>query len=367
MRKNIKRLVAVLVVMAMIISMCSTAFAAGHSKNKPSRGSHKSATKEVTNPATDPIVEESADTAAPEDQAVDETAETTPEETTVSEETNYVTETAEETAPAAEEAADDAVTVADDAEETAPAEVTYPATEFDSDEIAGVIVHVDAPEGALPEGTTMKVSKVNLDAVQDAVDKADDITGTVVAAVDITFFDANGEEIEPNTDITVTMTSDEIAKAGDPKVVHVDVKADEIEDADVAAENVEAEAEDDAVAFDADQFSVYAIVDGSTADGRYRATYYFQNADGSPYYFQNTAGETVNNQILKDGETLENVGVPNIDVTDETFNGWYYWTEDGGYGSEVQFGAVSVTGNDTIYIRANVGEVAYLTFYEDAE
>ena len=143
--------------------------------------------------------------------------------------------------------------------EETPVEIAYPANEL-SDYIGNTTVTVVVPEGALPEGTTMELAEVSLDAVQNAVDSAADIEGTVVAAVDITFYDANGDVVEPLIPITVTMTSEEIANEGNLKVVHVDTTADEIEEADVEAEAIEAEIEENTVIFDADQFSVYAII-----------------------------------------------------------------------------------------------------------
>ena len=389
MRKRMKPILTLILAIMMVITSVPVRTDAAVSTRGWGRRQEAQTTVEEESSAEESAAEEEA-APAEEPAAVEEAAPA--EEPAVTEEPAAVEETApaEEPAPAeneneavapaeAEEAApenntEETATVEGTTEETveeeAPAAdeavVAYPPVSFDSDKVDGVTVHVDAPENALPEGTTMEVSKVNLDAVQEAVDKAENIEGTVVAAVDITFYNAEGEPVEPRTDITVNMTSREIAKAEAPAVVHVDANADNIEKIDVVAEDVAARTDDDTVIFDADQFSVYAIIDGSTGDGRARATYHFQNADGTPYYFLNTAGESVDNQILKNGEVLENVGIPDIDVSDETFNGWYYW-ENNSYGAKVEFGPVTVTENADIYIRANVGEVAYLDFYEDAE
>ena len=228
----------------------------------------------------------------------------------------------------------------------------------------GVNVYVEAPAGAFEAGTVMTVKKASAQDVIDAINDTEDVNIEVksVKAVDITFTDANGEA-QPKLPINVKLTSDLVAETEAPIVVHVD-------DEGVAEEMTEVQAvegEDDAIEFEAEHFSVYAIIEtGATATGEPRATYHFQNSDGTPYYFMNTAGKQVDVQILKNGETLENVGIPDIDVTNESFNGWYYW-RNGSFGSKVEFGPVSVTGNDDIYIRANIGEVAYLTFYEDAE
>ena len=167
----------------------------------------------------------------------------------------------------------------DPVEDPAPVEeVTYPATNLTAT-IDGLAVTVDAPEGALPEGTEMTVTPVSLDAVQSAVDSTDGVSGTVLAAADITFL-LNGEEIQPNGEITVTMTSAQLADAENTSVVHLDTTAAELENADVEAEPVDSTAAGtESVTFDAEHFSVYAVIgEGQTGDEA-RATVNFYNGD----------------------------------------------------------------------------------------
>ena len=175
-------------------------------------------------------------------------------------------------------------------------------------------VHVEADEGTFPEGTKMVLSAVeDLDAVAEAVGTAVDEKKTRgFQAVDITFYDKDpseedAKEIEPLKPIRVSIKSDEIKKAAEdsstaPVVVHIedDNTAKEIEntasktdkavieiekpassqqstsdsatrnddDKDNASEantpdNAESSstaATDDAVDFEADSFSVYAVV-----------------------------------------------------------------------------------------------------------
>ena len=175
-------------------------------------------------------------------------------------------------------------------------------------------VHVEADEGTFPEGTKMVLSAVeDLDAVAEAVGTAVEEKKTRgFQAVDITFYDKDpseedAKEIEPLKPIRVSIKSDEIKKAAEdsstaPVVVHIedDNTAKEIEntasktdkaaieiekpassqqstsdsvthtddDKDNASEantsdNAESSATaatDDAVDFEADSFSVYAVV-----------------------------------------------------------------------------------------------------------
>ena len=151
---------------------------------------------------------------------------------------------------------------------------------FESEAVGGVKISVEAPEGALPEGTTMKVSAVSQAAVQNAIDKAADLSGIVLAAADITFY-ADGIVVEPTAPIKVTMTSEAIANAKNPQVVHLDTTAEELEKSLAEPEKVDAKFEQNKVEFEADQFSVYAVLeDGQTGDDA-RLFVHFKQADGS--------------------------------------------------------------------------------------
>ena len=145
-------------------------------------------------------------------------------------------------------------------------------------------VEVTAPEGAFPANTTMKIAAIDSKDVKDTVDKAvtqksaDEVVKDI-QAVDITFFNEAGQEIEPLCPITVSMMSDKIANENtNPVLVHVDDEGkgevvDQLSDKQAAERNVETS--DNTLAFDANAFSVYAIaytvdfhydVDGETYD-----------------------------------------------------------------------------------------------------
>ena len=103
-------------------------------------------------------------------------------------------------------------------------EVKYPAQDFEGS-ASGVDVTVHAPKGALPEGTTMKVSSVGIFQMAQVKSAVKDEMGNnakVVKAVDITFYDADGNEIEPEEALSVSFNSAKFADKDDLSVVHID-------------------------------------------------------------------------------------------------------------------------------------------------
>lgn len=393
-----------------------------------------------------------------------------------------------------------------------------------------ITVHVEAPVGAFPAGTTMKVRPIAEEQVREAVESVIPKSETVnrVSAVDITFIDVCGDEIEPDKEIKVSLTSEDIPSDQESVVVHVDnegqaqmvetkkeeenvvfesdkfsvyvvvgtetvtvdyltdegttyeisvdvsgisnlpanasldihpvtgaryeeykakavaaigARASEVtyanlldisivdedgntfqpqdgetvkveiklKDKEESAETqivhfgeqteiLDAVVSTDTVSFETTGFSIYAIIGTDESGHKARVKYVFQNADGTPYKFTNTAGETVDNQIIKNGESLENVGIPAINPDGQTFNGWYLYSSEGLTGNKVSFypttisistGAsttnvtstsVAVSDEDntfekegaedpsvdyTVYVRPSYGPVYYLTFWNE--
>ena len=128
------------------------------------------------------------------------------------------------------------------------------------DDETGVSVTVDAPEGALPQGTTLSVKSVSLPAVQTIVDNDANASGTVVAAEDITFY-YECAEIEPEKNVSVSLASDEITNTLRKTVLHLDCSAEEIESGSVPVEVMSATVDEaNGVFFSSDSFSVYVVV-----------------------------------------------------------------------------------------------------------
>ena len=145
---------------------------------------------------------------------------------------------------------------ADTDEATVPS-VPMPAQSWERT-AGGIKVTVDAPEGAFPENTTIAVTPVNGNRLKDTV--SDAVSGEVleVQAVDITFFDAEGHEIEPAIPIRVSMTPAATEHSEEKtSVVHVDIAQQTAELIEQAAGT---EFDNSEVVFDADAFTIYAIV-----------------------------------------------------------------------------------------------------------
>lgn len=336
MKKMMKHLYAILLVVVLITTLVPTSVFAspgkghGRGKNKQAEITETVVEEEsITTPDTTEVPEEApqAEVPAAEEEAIPAAEETAVEETSV-EEAAPVEEI--ELTPAAdasseETAVEETVAEQDDAQITEDeVEIKYPATTFDSYDVAGMHVHVEAPDGALPEGTTMVAKTVDLDAVQTAVDNTANVEGTVIAAADITFFDKEGKEIEPLQAITVTITSNEIAKVESPSVVHIDAKAEEIETANVVAVPVDQVPEPsaaDEVVFEATDFSVYAVVvSGQTGDDA-RATLNFYGKDTT----KPVATFYVKKADFADDEKLSQIVYdPGVDglTAGEIFKGW---------------------------------------------
>ena len=180
----------------------------------------------------------------------------------------------------------------------APA-IAYPAQDFEG-RTEYVAVAVSAPEGAFPEGTTMAVADVEdektLTDIEDTVSE-EFVEVKRVHAVDITFTDAEGNEIEPLLPISVVMRVEEKEQQQEAVVVHVDdagetevvesqseapagetevkvempaTEAPAEEAAEGEAQEGEAtESEESSVGFEADAFSVYAVVITETIETKY--------------------------------------------------------------------------------------------------
>lgn len=191
-------------------------------------------------------------------------------------------------------------------------ETQYPAQRFTASE-GGVLIIVNAPESAFPEGTTMTVSHVDDEQTLKGIEEAaqtDEKLISRIEAVDICFRDADGNEIEPKAPVSVCMITENKASKEDPVVVHVDDEghAESVQDAEVyttgthdqivltangsAANQAESETEtisessadadtNTAIEFETEQFSIYAVV--YTVDFHY-------GADGKEYNFSLPGG-----------------------------------------------------------------------------
>ena len=127
-----------------------------------------------------------------------------------------------------------------------------------SETVDGTIVTVSAPEGALEDGWTLQVKKVSVksikSAIEDAVEDADAIEE--IKAFDITIYGKDGNAIQPDGSVQVSFSGTGI-KGDAAEVYHVD-------DSKKKAEKVCDATTNSKVEFEAEHFSIYAVVGSNT-------------------------------------------------------------------------------------------------------
>ncbi len=265
-------------------------------------------TEEATEAATEAETEMASE--AVETEIETEAAAESESETELVEETEIETELVEETEIETEAAAE----VETETETEIETEVAYPEAKFVRS-ANGIKVSVFAEEGAFPEGTTMKVTKVTDSAVLDEAIAASGMENAEAAAVDISFYDAEGNSIEPSRAIRVTMQADVVAE-NEVTVVHVDDdnNAQVIEQTDSAVLAADEQPAENQVVFDSDAFSVYALV--------YTVDFYFGDYE---YHLQ--GGESMMlSELLdvlkikknKDGDLLTVEDIQSVKFSDES-------------------------------------------------
>ena len=159
-----------------------------------------------------------------------------------------------------------------------------------------ITVRADAPVGAFPAGTVMRVRSVAGDKIREAVRSVIPHPENIVRihAVDIAFFDVRGNEIEPDKKVKVSLTTADIPACRNPVVVHVNDAG--------SAEIVKAKKENENIVFESDRFSAYAIVETTEQ--------YVLTSDGYGYHVSVTCGpdagipedaELIVDEITEDG------------------------------------------------------------------
>ena len=225
-----------------------------------------------------------------------------------------------------------------------------------------VEVTVDFEEGAFPEGTTMRVKPVWNQSVLGAItDTVTDKEIIKVQAVDIIFLDEAGNEIEPAKPIKVMMKSvaAPVEVTEKPVVVHVD---DQLSTSVVTTEEVENEAPQEAVAFEADAFSVYAIV--YTVDFEYEK-------EGRLYRFSLDGGKSISLtelcEVLSLNEEHEDAYGFAARVTDVSFSNpalVRVAKESSGW---MLYSLKAFNTEETLTITMNDGEIIIVQVTDDQE
>lgn len=188
--------------------------------------------------------------------------------------------------------------------------------DYSGDTESGIHVAAQAAAGVFPEGTVMKAADVPQSDAMQAASEAHGENARILdaVAVDISFYNAEGEEIEPaageSVSVQITLPEEKQLAEGVHTLVHVD---NEGESALVNGANVTA----DGAVFEAESFSVYVMASTGKTAGNY------------------SNGETIR---LKVGQTFT------FDWVDESNNNmslWNNWNETGRYSYMTQDGYYS--------------------------
>ncbi|MBP3896029.1 MAG: InlB B-repeat-containing protein, partial [Mogibacterium sp.] len=342
----------------------------GADASKEQTVEQQAATEEQDQTATDAAAGSSAqDEDAKADKADNATADTK-QEAAPAAKTEEKDEAAE---PQPEEKAEPAAKTETEDKVEPEAEVKMPAGS-EKASTSEMDVNVSWDEGIFPEGVSMKVRKASKQEAMDAAQEmADEDTKIVDAiAVDISFYAADGTEVQPVSPegVHVTLKAKRAVEGETHQVVHIDDKgiAEEVADADASAKKA---------SFDSVGFSIYAIVgeDGKTSDEEeVRRTYifYYPGENGNPDYDTSQPANLVewDKQIVKNGDILVEPGTPSLkDQPDSFFAGWYAEGSDTRmtFGSEVNdIPTAAGSEDETVNVYAKYS-TKYAAIFRDDE
>lgn len=269
-------------------------------------------TEETPAPAEEPKqAEENTQPAekTPAEQPTDQTPAEQPAETPAQAEDQE--QSADAAAPSETPAADATGEVAEKAPEAEVPGADEKATETADTEISlmeqTIEASVDTEEkdvvitltGEMPEGAA--VNACSVDVSVDGIN--------IITAYDITIYDAEGQEFQPPEEkpLQVKIEDDAVRKALEE---NAELEVYHLEDAEAEPEQVqEVNLEAAAVEFQAESFSIYAVV---TPEKHFTHTYSFYDEDGTTL---------LSEQILSEGESLTE---PESPVKEhKVFDGWY--------------------------------------------
>lgn len=219
-------------------------------------------------------------------------------------------------------------------------------------------VYVTAPKTAeLPADTEVEVKDVEKHDEnyykQQLKQRFEDID--VLQVIDLSLY-SQANEVEPNDKVEVDIRY-RFKYPDNVQVAHFKE--------DGTVEIIDAKrANEEQLVFDTHSFSVFALIQNNKQIPRH--TYKFQTEDGQPFKFKTNDGEEVSEQIVQDGQQLEDVGLPAID-DNRTFQGWYAYDEKTQtYGEKINFNQpLSVPDTKDITVRPRYDDVGHVTFYDD--
>lgn len=189
-----------------------------------------------------------------------------------------------------------------------------------------VTVYVDAPEGAFPGGTSVEIIPVyQTNELVDAIDSVEN-AGDLVA-FDITFYDIDGNEIQPRDGYTVNVSfalNAESELARDDATLQV-FHVDDEQNATPVGDEIPSSSEGVEVSVEAESFSVYALT--VVQDPVEVKDVYYMTA-GQTMTITESLGHvnTRNIQVELDSETV--VTAENARIIDNDFLGFIDTNDD---------------------------------------
>ncbi len=185
------------------------------------------------------------------------------------------------------------------------------------DEESGINVVVEAPQGSLPLLAELRVAPVDTDAIREAVNSVVEGEPEILVAMDISFW-LDGIEIEPEQPVRVKIAAPELEGKSNLQVIHFPDDSKEPEAVQlIDDEELSFALGTNEVAFVADSFSVYAVIDDPIVVPESRVTVNFINPhlEGesdeekivATVYVKNSDDDTALEQIVFDpgiGEVL---------------------------------------------------------------
>ena len=227
--------------------------------------------------STAEVTDENADTVSSDDSVTDDAIIEEEEEAQSSTAEPSDVATVEDTMADTDEdlSLSDVEVTVDVADEDDVKVVDYPAVDFEPVVVGDTTITISAPEGAFSEGVTVEVTAVDSEeavAAVDAYDEATAVSADDLRVFDITFYDVDGNEVEPLVDINVHFEVENSSELFD--VYHME-EGDEV--AELVGEDLGSVVSDNMlgeVTIKTDEFSWYIIEEGKLSS--HSSTYYVE-------------------------------------------------------------------------------------------
>ncbi|MQM72024.1 MAG: hypothetical protein DUD26_06715 [Eubacteriaceae bacterium] len=221
-----------------------------------------------------------------------------------------------------------------------------PAQSFSRTAGNGVTVHVSAPEGALPENSSMSVSAVSTGTAKSIAKSTASGEVKDAVGVNITFHNQDGAEIEPEASVSVSMSLSHRLDGDRFAVSH------QTDSGNVTA--VSASASASGASFSGSSFSIYVISGVGTSE---------ESPAVATYQFHDLSGSVIDTQKVKTGDTLKKPASPEKDGY--KFIGWAR-SKDAKTADFDGFGTVTVSAVETVNLYPVFKEVHYVFFMDSA-